>query len=78
MKVAMVTTEREGQTVHLPAEIRLADGEFFVTQVGRSLLLVPKGTSPWQSLVESLEGFSEDYMEDRAQPAPQKRETVFE
>lgn len=78
MKVATVTTEREGQTVHLPAGIRLADGEFFVTQVGRSLLLVPKGTSSWQSLVESLERFSEDYMEDRAQPAPQKRETVFE
>ena len=78
MKTATVTTQSEGQIVQLPAEIRLENGEVFVTQVGQSVVLVPKGANPWQSLLDSLDQFSEDYMEDRAQPAPQKRETVFE
>ena len=78
MKTATVTTQPEGQIVQLPAEIRLEDGDVFVTQVGQSVVLVPKGANPWQSLLDSLDQFSEDYMEDRAQPAPQKRETVFE
>ena len=78
MKTATVTTEPEGQIVHLPAEIRLANGEIFVSQVGQSVVLVPKGANPWQSLFDSLDQFSEDYMENRAQPAPQERETVFE
>lgn len=78
MKTATVTTQSEGQIVQLPAEIRLENGEVFVTQVGQSVVLVPKGANPWQSLLDSLDQFSEDYMEDRAQPTPQKRETVFE
>lgn len=78
MRTATVTTQPEGQVVHLPAEIRLASGEVFVTQVGRSIVLVPKGTNPWQPLLDSLDLFSADYMEDRAQPGPQKREMAFE
>jgi antitoxin VapB len=72
MKTATVTTEPEGQIVHLPAEIRLESGEVFVRQVGRSVVLVPKGAGPWRSLIDSLDQFSDDYMEDRARPAPQQ------
>ena len=78
MKTATVTTQQEGQIVHLPAEIRLENGEVSVTQVGHSVVLVPKGTNPWQSLLDSLDQFSEDYMQDREQPGPQQRETIFE
>lgn len=78
MKIATVTTDPEGQTVHLPVEIRLESGEVFVTQVGQSVVLVPKATNPWQPLLDSLSQFSADYMEDRAQPGPQRRETPFE
>jgi antitoxin VapB len=77
MKTATVTTQQEGQIVHLPAEIRLENGEVFVTQVGHSVVLMPKGSNPRQSLLDSLDRFSEDYLEDRNQPGPQKRETVF-
>ena len=78
MKTAMVTTESEGKTIHLPPGIDLRDGEFFVTQVGQSLVLVPKEMSPWRSLLDSLDQFSDDFMEDRTQPSTQCREPVFE
>ncbi|MBP7936798.1 MAG: AbrB/MazE/SpoVT family DNA-binding domain-containing protein [Phycisphaerae bacterium] len=78
MKTATVTTQREGQVVHLPAEVRLQGNEVFVVQVGQSVVLVPKGGSPWQSLRGSLDQFSDDYMADRDQPGPQQREAVFQ
>ena len=75
MKTATAVTQADGQFVHLPAEIRLEGDEVFVKQVGRSVVLVPKSADPWQSLIDSLGQFSDDYMEDRAQPAVQERET---
>ncbi|NLS92211.1 MAG: AbrB/MazE/SpoVT family DNA-binding domain-containing protein [Planctomycetaceae bacterium] len=78
MKIATVSTEARGQIIHLPDGIRLEGGEVFVTQVGHSIILVPKGSNPWQPLLDSLDQFSDDYMDDRNQPGSQKRETVFE
>ncbi len=77
MKTATVTTQADGQSVHLPAEIRLEDGEVFVIQVGHSVVLVPKKMGSWQSLFDSLNEFTDDYMEDRGQPGAQTREGVF-
>jgi antitoxin VapB len=78
MKTAVVVTEPGGQVIHLPRDIRLEGEEVFVKQIGQSVLLVPKCANPWQPLIDSLDQFSEDYMDDRAQPPVQKREAVFE
>ena len=78
MKTATVVTQPHGQTVCLPEEFRLDGDEVFVKRVGRSILLIPKQADPWQSLVDSLSQFSEDFIQDRAQPSPQHREAIFE
>jgi len=78
MKTASVVTQPNGQIVQLPMDVHLEGDEVFVKQVGQSVVLVPKQANPWQPLVDSLGQFSEDYMEDRAQPTIQKRETMFE
>ena len=78
MPTALVVTDSAGQVVRLPAEIHLEAGEVLVRQVGHSVVLVPKGSNPWQPLLDSLDQFSDDYMEDRAQPSPQRRAVVFE
>ena len=78
MQTAIVVTQPDGQIVRLPTDVRLEGDEVFVKQVGQSVVLVPKQGNPWQPLIDSLDQFSEDYMQDRAQPAVQMRETVFE
>ena len=78
MPTALVVTDSAGQFVRLPAEIHLESGEVFVSRLGHSVVLVPKGAGSWQPLLDSLDQFSDDYMEDRAQPAPQRREVLFE
>ena len=49
----------------------------FVKRVGNAVVLVPY-QEPWQSLFDSLDRFSDDYMQDREQPAQQVRELPFE
>jgi antitoxin VapB len=78
MKTAAVITQTHGQTVLLPQDFRLDGDEVYVKKVGRSILLIPKQVDPWQSLVDSLDQFSEDFMQDRAQPDVQHREAIFE
>jgi antitoxin VapB len=78
MKTATVVTQAHGQTVSLPQEFRLDGDEVYVKKVGRSIMLIPKHVDPWESLVDSLDQFSEDYMQDRAQPDRQAREVIFE
>ena len=70
-------TQPDGQVVRLPEDCRLEGDEVFVEKVGHSVVLIPKHGDPWQSLIESLDLFSEDFMEDRAQPPVQHREAVF-
>jgi antitoxin VapB len=78
MKTATVVTQSNRQIVHLPMEVHLDGDEVFVKQVGGSVVLVPKRANTWQPLIDSLDQFSADFMEDRAQPVSQKRETIFE
>jgi len=44
----------------------------------RKNLDIPVRADPWRSLIESLDLFSEDFMESRAQPTSQHREAMFE
>jgi len=67
MKTATVVTNPDGQVVHLPAGIHLEGDEVFVKQVRQSVVLVPKQGNPWQPLLDSLDQFSDDYMEVRSQ-----------
>jgi antitoxin VapB len=78
MKTASVTTQADGQIVHLPADVHIEGEEVFVKQVGKTIVLTPKHANPWQSLLDSLDKFPDDFMDDRAQPKQQKRETLFE
>jgi len=78
MKTATVITNSSGQTVVLPTDVRVEGGEVFVKRIGQSIVLIPVHADPWGSLVESLGQFSEDFMESREQPPPQRRGAMFE
>lgn len=78
MQTASVVTDADCQIVRLPASVHLEGDEVFVKQLGQSVVLVPKLANPWQPLLDSLDQFSEDFMQDRSQPADQNRETMFE
>ena len=79
MKTATVVTHGQCQSIQLPEGFHIDGTEVYIKQVGRSLVLTPKDAGPWDSLVASLDQFSDDFMEDRAQPSQQQqREAPFE
>ena len=68
MKTAEVKTSGSVQSVVLPVDCHIECTEVFVKRVGRSLLLIPRDVDPWELFIEGLNQFTDDFMEDRAQP----------
>jgi antitoxin VapB len=74
MNTAKVFQNGRSQAVRLPKEFRFEGDEVFVHKVGNAVVLLPVQHS-WDTLFESLNQFSEDFMSDgRQQPLPQQRD----
>ena len=75
MKTAKLFRNGQSQAVRLPKEFRF-EGEFvYIKKSGNAIVLLPaKGA--WDSLVGSLDKFSEDFMSERGPTRPQDREAL--
>jgi antitoxin VapB len=71
MTMATVVTDADGQIVRLPASVHLDGDEVLVQQVGQSVVLSPKQENPWQPLIDSLDVFTDDFVQERNQPRDQ-------
>jgi antitoxin VapB len=71
MEKAKLFWNGRSQAVRLPKDFRFEGDEVFIKRVGNAVVLLPYRDS-WRSLFESLEQFSEDFMQDREQPVGQE------
>ena len=77
MKTARVFKSGNSQAVRIPREFRLEAGEVEIRKQGGSLILRPKKKS-WAALFQSLDMFTDDFMEEgRNQPPVQRRHRAF-
>ncbi len=76
MKTAKLFRNGQSQAVRLPKEFRFEGEEVYIKKTGNVVMLIPTQQS-WDSLLESLDQFTPDFMEDRNQPGQQEREDVF-
>ncbi len=67
MNMAKLTKTGEYQPVTLPKGFGFKGNEVYIKRVGRNILLIPKD-DPWESLISSLDNFSDDFMDIREQP----------
>jgi antitoxin VapB len=74
MNTAKISTDGTHQIVILPKDFQMMGTEVYVKRVGNTIVLIAKD-NPWQSLFDSLEQFSEDFMTAREQPPLDVRET---
>ena len=77
MQTAKVFPNGRSQAVRLPKEFRFDSDEVYVARMGSAVVLLPK-TDSWNVLFESLDGFSDDFMEERIQPDQQQRDSPFD
>lgn len=76
MRTAKLFNNGRSQAVRLPKEFRFEDSDVYIKKFENIVILFPKN-DPWASLINSLENFSDDFMENRNQPAQQIRKTVL-
>jgi antitoxin VapB len=76
MKTAKLFKNGQSQAVRLPKEFRFEGEKVFIKKMGTAAILLPM-TNPWKPLFDSLNKFSDDFMETREQPEQQDREDIF-
>lgn len=77
MKTAKLFMNGRSQAVRLPREFQFSGDRVWIKRSQNAVVLLPMQDS-WQPLVDSLEMFSNDFMQERDQPAqPDERQGLF-
>jgi len=76
MDTAKLFINGRSQAVRIPKKYRFKGDEVYIKKVGNTVILIPYH-APWETLIDSLEIFSADFMENREQPPVQDREDAF-
>ena len=74
MKTAKLFQNGRSQAVRLPKEFRLEGEEVYIKKTGNVVQLIPV-TGSWDTLFDSLDKFSPDFMEERTQLPLEDRES---
>ncbi len=77
MDTAKIFQSGRSQAVRLPKDYRFTGNQVFIKKMGDAVILMPYQDG-WETLVKSLNMFSDDFMTSRDQPEQQIREQVFE
>jgi len=75
MNTAKLFKNGKSQAVRLPKQFKFKGSEVYIKRIGRNVILIPKD-DPWESLMSSLDKFSDDFMADRDQAVLDKREVL--
>jgi antitoxin VapB len=75
LQTAKIFTNGRSQAVRLPKEFRMPGDDVFIKKIGNIVILIPED-APWSSLVNSLDQFTDDFMESREQPTQDTRENL--
>ena len=58
----------------IPERLKIPEGKVYLKEVGNSLYMIPVN-DPWKNMIDSLELFSPDFMNNRNQVENQQRES---
>ena len=73
MQTAKVFKNGRSQAVRLPKDYRFPGNDVFIKKIGRIVVLLPKD-DPWSPFVDSLDQFTDDFLDHRDQPQQDSRE----
>ena len=75
MQTAKLFNNGRSQAVRLPKDCRFTGDDVYIKKFEGIVILIPKA-NPWSSMVNSLDNFSDDFMDNRNQPNEQVRESL--
>jgi antitoxin VapB len=65
MQTAKLFKNGRSQAVRLPKNCRFSGDSVFIKKFEDIVMIFPEKLNPWSVLIESLDKFSEDYMDDK-------------
>lgn len=75
MQTAKIFINGRSQAVRLPKDLRFSGKDVFIKKIGKIVILLPKD-DPWSSLINSLDQFTDDFMDTRDQPIQDSRKKI--
>jgi antitoxin VapB len=77
MHTAKLFKSGGNQAVRLPKEYALPGDEVYVTKIDGVIMLIPKDEDPWRPFVNSLDKFSDNFLNSkRDQGAFERRDCI--
>jgi antitoxin VapB len=73
MNTAKIFTNGRSQAIRLPKEYRFKDDEVYINKIDDIVVIMPKNRK-MASLMNIINKFTDDFMDERNQPAAQVRE----
>ena len=77
METAKVFDSGNSQAIRIPKKYKLKGKEAYITKIGDAIVILPI-KQKWNSLITSLDKFSDDFMSERIQPEIEKRDEIFQ
>jgi antitoxin VapB len=74
---AKIFQNGKSQAIRLPKQYRFEGTKVYLKRIGNTVVLIPEQAS-WQTFLDSLSMFSDDFLAERDQPPTQHREDLFE
>ena len=75
INTAKIFINGRSQAIRLPKEYRFKDNEVYINKIDDVVVIIPK-TKKMKILVQSLDKFTDDFMENRNQPENQRRNQI--
>jgi antitoxin VapB len=77
MDTAKLFKNGRSQAVRLPKEYAMPGDEVYIKRINGFVVLIPKNGNPWGSFIDSLDRFSDDFMDfKRDQGSFEKRDVI--
>jgi len=76
METAKVFDSGNSQAIRIPKKFKLKGKEAYITKIGDAIVIFPM-KQKWNSLIDSLDKFSDDFLVNRVQPELEIRDEVF-
>lgn len=73
MNTAKIFTNGRSQAIRLPKEYRFQGDEVYINKIDDIVVIMPKNKK-MASLMNTIDKFTDDFMEERNQPPVQSRE----
>lgn len=59
-----IQEDLENQLISIPMDMRINDNKVYLKKIGNAIYIIPFH-NPWQHLIESVESFTTDFMDER-------------